>query len=170
MLIEATSSSRFFWKVATSTVPATTKCVQCLWGISDRCPIIRSIIAAWWKWIQNIIWFLLYSDEMERAGRFGTRWDSSEKTWEMQLRQQHIFKVPQIPGWSRIPVGACSWHSRRRISTTSQHILHLLDQFAPSSLLQWPPHQKITWCNIQVTPLPHKKNGSWGTIRKEQHV
>ena len=48
--------------------------------------------------------------------------------------------------------GACSWHTRRRISTTSQHILHLLDQFyyhhCSTGL------QKITWCNSDHTFPP----------------
>ena len=40
----------------------------------------------------------------------------------------HIFKVPQIPPWSRIP-SETMLPPPSTISTTSQHILHLLDQF-----------------------------------------
>ena len=51
------------------------------------------------------------SGEMQAAAHF----QSSSNSW----------LVKDLPAsW-----GACSWHPRRRISTTSQHILHLLDQF-----------------------------------------
>ena len=86
------------------------------------------------SWLKlKIIRFLLCPSEMERVER--CRWWliwNLMRQWEGSEMQGAAHFQSSSNSWlvNLHPTGgACSRHSRRRISTTSQHILHLLDQF-----------------------------------------
>ena len=116
---------------------------------------------------------------MERVGSM-TNLGSDETALRMlrcKEQQQHIFKVPQIPGWSRIP-GACSRHSRRRISTTSQHILHLLDQFyhhhcssgrPKNQPMHYSGHTFVNWLLTKTINFWYNQNRTPSIITCKKH-